>query len=60
MDNRTRINDLAKAGTLPKEELTELLSSYSEEDRMYAAEKARQTSLSLFGRKIATDFQPAN
>jgi hypothetical protein len=40
MDNMTRIDDLAKAGTLPKRELVELLSSYSEADRIYAAEKA--------------------
>ena len=52
MDNITRIDDLAKAGILPKEELVELLSSYSEGDRMYAAEKARETSLSVFDRKI--------
>jgi len=52
MDNITRIDYLAKAGILPKEELVELLSSYSKEDRMYAAEKAMKTSVSIFGRKI--------
>ena len=52
MDNMTRIDDLAKAGTLPKRELVELLSSYSEADRIYAAEKAKETSLSVFGKKI--------
>lgn len=52
MDNITRIDGLAKVGILPKEELVELLSSYSEEDRMYAAEKAMKTSVSIFGKKI--------
>ncbi|HPX03140.1 MAG TPA: [FeFe] hydrogenase H-cluster radical SAM maturase HydE [Synergistaceae bacterium] len=54
MDNMTRIDCLAKDGTLPKGELIELLSSYSEADRIYAAERARKISLSVFGRKIYT------
>ena len=52
MDNLTRIDILASAGTLPKGELVALLSSFSENDRLYAAEKARALSVSIFGKKI--------
>ena len=52
MDNMTRIDILAAEGKLPKEELVKLLSSFSERDRKYAAYKARDVSLSIFGRKI--------
>ncbi|MEA4871653.1 MAG: [FeFe] hydrogenase H-cluster radical SAM maturase HydE [Synergistaceae bacterium] len=52
MDNMTRIDILAAEGTLPKEKLVELLSTFSDEERKYAADKARELSLSIFGRKI--------
>ncbi len=52
MDNKRRIDDLSKNGILPKEELLSLLSYYSKEDRLYAAGKAREISLSVFGKKI--------
>lgn len=52
MDNMTRIDILAKKAILSKEELVVLLSTFSDEDRKYAAGKAQELSLSIFGRKI--------
>lgn len=51
-DNRSLIDRLEKEGELSKEELTTLISSYSSEDRIYAASKARAVSLHTFGNKI--------
>ena len=52
MDNMTRMTVLPKTELCQR--LIELLSSYSEADRIYAAERARKISLSVFGRKIYT------
>lgn len=52
MDNMARIDILAAKTTLSKEELVALLSTFSDQDRKYAAGKAQELSLSIFGRKI--------
>lgn len=52
MDNINRLDILVSEGILPRDELVELLSTFNEEEREYAAERARNISLSLFGKKI--------
>ena len=51
-ENRIRIDSLEKYGEIPREELISLLSSYDDEDRAYAAQKARAISLRHFGNKV--------
>lgn len=51
-DNRALIDRLEKEGELSKDELIALISSYSSEDRAYAASRARAVSLRIFGNKI--------
>lgn len=51
-ENRIRIDSLEKYGVIPREELISLLSSYDDEDRAYAAQKARAISLRHFGNKV--------
>ncbi|MDD4160828.1 MAG: [FeFe] hydrogenase H-cluster radical SAM maturase HydE, partial [Synergistaceae bacterium] len=52
MDNMTRIDIIAAEGAMPKEEIVLLLTTFSDKEREYAACKARELSLSIFGRKI--------
>lgn len=52
MNNRERIDLLEKNGILPEDELLSLISAYTDEDRLYAAERARFVSVSVFGKKI--------
>lgn len=54
MDNITKIDVLAEQSFLPKNELMDLISTFDAGDREYAAEKARELSLSVFGKKIYT------
>ena len=50
--NIDRIETIA-AGRLPeKSELAELLATYTEEERTYAACKARKVARSIFGRQV--------
>lgn len=52
MDNINRLNILVSEGILPRHELVELISTFNEEEREYAAEKARKIAFSFFGKKI--------
>ena len=52
MNNRERIDRLEKEGTLSREEFSILIYSFTEGDRAYAAEKARNASLSNYGNKV--------
>jgi biotin synthase len=52
MNNRERIDKLEQEGTLTREELTILLYSYTDGDRDYAAEKARNVSLANYGNRV--------
>ena len=52
MNNRLRIDLLKRDAELPKGELLELISTYTESDREYAAGLARGTAVSVYGRKI--------
>ncbi len=52
MTNRERIDCLASGGMPPAEELRELLDSYTEEERQYAAQKARSMTDQYYGKKI--------
>jgi len=52
MNNRDRVDIIEKRGILPREELAELLATFGDEDRAYAAKKARDISLAHFGNKI--------
>ncbi len=54
MDNITKIDVLAEQSFLPKNELMDLISTFDAGDREYAAEKARELSLLVFGKKIYT------
>lgn len=52
MDNRQRIDRLEQQKQLPKEDWVQLLSTFTPEDREYAAEKARAISVGIFGNQI--------
>ena len=52
MTNTDLINKLASQNILEKEQLVQLLSSYSDKDLEFAQELARQTALKHFGNKI--------
>ena len=52
MNNRERIDTLAAGELLPKEELTALLAGYTEEERLYAAARARSMTDRIFGRRV--------
>ncbi|MBO5447906.1 MAG: [FeFe] hydrogenase H-cluster radical SAM maturase HydE [Ruminococcus sp.] len=52
MNNREIIDRLSAERSLPKELWVRLLTEYSDDDRAYAAEKARNISTGIFGRKI--------
>lgn len=52
MDNRERIERLEQDRILPRAELEELLQTYSDGDRLYAASKARAVADAIFGKKV--------
>lgn len=52
MENRERITLLKSETVLPRDELIQLIASYDESDREYAATLAREVSLKVFGNKI--------
>lgn len=52
MNNRDRIDRLEAEKQLPKEDFVQLLSTFTPEDREYAAEKARAISVGIFGKQI--------
>lgn len=52
MNNREIIDRLSSERSLPKELWVRLLTEYSDDDRAYATEKARNISTGIFGRKI--------
>ena len=52
MTNRERIDRLETEKQLPKEDWGQLLSTFTTEDREYAAEKARKISTGIFGKAI--------
>lgn len=52
MDNREKIEFLAEEHFLKPDEWKELFSSWTQEDRLYAAELARECALQQFGNKI--------
>ena len=52
LNNRERIDTLAAGELLPKEELTALLAGYTEEERLYAADRARSMTDRIFGRRV--------
>ncbi|MCE5200974.1 MAG: [FeFe] hydrogenase H-cluster radical SAM maturase HydE [Synergistaceae bacterium] len=52
MDNRKRIDLIDRDKILPRDELVALLATFNDEDRAYAAEKARALSIAHFGKKI--------
>lgn len=52
MNNRERIDLLEKNQILSKPELLELLQTYTDGDRLYAAAKARALTDALFGKKV--------
>lgn len=52
MTNRERIDRLEIEKQLPKEDWVQLLSTFTTEDREYAAEKARKISTGIFGKTI--------
>ena len=52
MDNRERIDRLEAEKKLSKEDFVQLLSTFTPEDREYAAEKARTISVGIFGKQI--------
>ena len=52
MDNRQRIDRLEREQQLPKEDWVQLLSTFTSEDRAYAAQKARTISVGIFGKQV--------
>ena len=52
MNNRELIEKLKKERALSKEEFTQLISTYTDEDREYAAKLARAEADRVFGNKI--------
>lgn len=51
-ENRIRIDELKRNGRLEFEEWKELISTYTAEDRAYAANIAREIAVNNFGRRI--------